>query len=171
MNTVQTRRLVAFTCVASVAILFGGFYKQDQGHLLPHKSVYIPTWANCYGAILSLAIVKGGDWLWKPAIFKDRTLCFVFRMSRDFDGAHEVLKWLAASSHILQIARFSTNYALTASGLHKMFPFYVSWVCILTPLLKHNLRFTISSYPNNLSSSALVTGLVIKSVTIVSVAI
>lgn len=62
----------------------------------------------------------------KASDFQRPNSIFVFRISRDFDGAQEVLKWWAASSHILQIARFSTNNVLTASGLHKMFPFYVS---------------------------------------------
>ena len=33
-----------------------------------------------------------------------------FRMSRDFDGAHEILKWRTVASHIFQIARFFSRF-------------------------------------------------------------
>ena len=42
--------------------------------------------------------------------FKDRTLCFVFRVSRDSDSAHEILKWRAVSGHVLQIAGFLLSF-------------------------------------------------------------
>ena len=33
-----------------------------------------------------------------------------FRMSRDFDDAHEILKWRTVASHIFQIARFFSRF-------------------------------------------------------------
>ena len=47
-------------------------------------------------------------------------LCF-FRMSRDFDGAHEILKWRPACSDIFQIARFFFRLIDHRTTIHSNF--------------------------------------------------
>ena len=42
-------------------------------------------------------------------------------MSRDFDGAHEILKWRAVSSHILQIARFFSRFIEDRTTIYSKF--------------------------------------------------
>ena len=44
-----------------------------------------------------------------------------FRMSRDFDGAHEILKRRPVCSHIFQIARFFSRFIEDRTTIHSKF--------------------------------------------------
>ena len=50
-----------------------------------------------------------------------RTLCFVFRVSRDSDSEHEILKWRAVSGHILQIAGFFSRFIEDRTTIYPKF--------------------------------------------------
>ena len=42
-------------------------------------------------------------------------------MSRDFDGAHEIVKWRPVCSHIFQIARFFSRFIEDRTTIHSKF--------------------------------------------------
>jgi len=44
-----------------------------------------------------------------------------FRMSRDFDGANDILKWRTVSSHIFQIARFLSRFIEDRTTIYSKF--------------------------------------------------
>ena len=69
-----------------------------------------------------------GDWLWKPATFKGRTLrCVFFCMSRDFDGAHRSSRWRPVRSRLANRPSFLSFHRKSNNSFFQIWQEKVYW--------------------------------------------
>ena len=72
-----------------------------------------------------------GDWLWKPATFKGRTLrCVFFCMSRDFDGAHRSSRWRPVRSRLANRPSFLSFHRKSNNSFFQIWQEKVYWAML-----------------------------------------